>query len=194
MKALRIGIIDVDTYGRHKKWGATVYPNLALCKIAGYHKNKGDSVEWYDPMFSGHMDKVYVSKIFNFSPDVDCAIDADEVIRGGTGYDIRSRLPDEIDRATPDYSIYPLLRQDTTFGFLTRGCPNKCHWCVVPEKEGGIHPYMDIMDIVSPERPKAVLMDNNILAAGDYAVEQFDKIIGGGHHGGFQPGTRRKAC
>ena len=136
----------------------------------------GDDVVWYEPMFTGHCDKVYISKIFNFSPDIDFCIDADEIIRGGTGYDATVRLPDEIDRMQPDYNIYPLLPKDVAYGFLTRGCPNKCKWCVVPAKEGAIRPYMDIDDIATPTRHKIVLMDNNILAAGDYAKAQLQKI------------------
>ena len=100
---------------------------------------------------------------------------------GGTGYDVASKLPEEIDRIQPDYSIYPLVPHDTAYGFLTRGCPNKCKWCVVPRKEGAVKPYMDIDEIATSERKKIVLMDNNILAAGDYAKEQLRKIIEKGY-------------
>ena len=58
---MKVGLIDVDGHAKKKKWGATIYPNLALCKIASYHRSKGDEVEWYNPMFSGHMDKVYMA-------------------------------------------------------------------------------------------------------------------------------------
>ena len=178
---MRIGLIDVDGRGKKKKHGAMVYPNLALCKISAWHKAQGHEVLWYEPMFSGHCDKVYVSKVFNFSSDIDFYIDADEVIRGGTGYDIGSLLPQEIDKMPPDYSIYPLVPKDVAYGFLTRGCPNKCKWCVVPTKEGNIRPYMDVDEIATPERNKLILMDNNILAAGDYAKEQLQKIIDRGY-------------
>lgn len=176
---MRIGLIDVDGHASKKKWGATIYPNLALCKIARYHKQRGDDVEWALPFT--HYDKIYKSKIFNFTKDDDACYYADEIIKGGTGYDIHSQLPKEIDMLQPDYSIYPLLPKDTAYGFLTRGCPNKCVWCVVPRKEGAIRPYMDIDDIAIEGRKKIVLMDNNILAAGDYAVEQLHKIIDRGY-------------
>lgn len=172
----KIGLIDVDG----KK-----FPNLALMKISAWHKAQGDSVAWYDPMFSGHMDKVYLSKVFSFTPDYDAPIDADEIAKGGTGYDITSRLPNEIDRLQPDYSIYPGIPSDTAYGFLTRGCPNKCPWCVVPRKEGRIRPYMDVEEIAVDGRNKLILMDNNILAAGDYAIEQFEKIIKNGYRVDF---------
>lgn len=174
-----IGLIDVDGHAKKKKWGATIYPNLALCKIARWHKQQGDNVEWALPFF--HYDVIYKSKIFNFTPDDLTVYDADEVIKGGTGYDIKSSLPDEIDRLQPDYSIYPSIPNDTAYGFLTRGCPNKCPWCVVPRKEGRIRPYMDCEEIAIEGRNKLVLMDNNILAAGEYAIAQMEKIIAKGY-------------
>ena len=74
---MKVGLIDVDGHN---------FPNLALMKISAYHKSKGDSVEWYSPMFSGHLDRVYMSKVFSFTPDYEYCIDADEVIQGGSGY------------------------------------------------------------------------------------------------------------
>ena len=172
---MKIGLLDIDSHGAVKKWGATIYPNLALCKIASYHNGRGDEVEWYDPLFGGHYDIVYASKIFNFSPDYGYPINADKIDRGGTGYDIQSHLPQEIDDVQPDFSIYPNVPADTAYGFLTRGCSNKCSWCVVPRKEGAIQPYWDI-ERVANGRSKVVLMDNNILAAGEYAHQQLRKI------------------
>lgn len=198
---MRIGLIDVDGHGSKKKWGATIYPNLALTKIARYHRQQGDEVEWAKPfqaavqceMFDKKQihrpnvyDRIYVSKVFNFTPDIDRSkYVADEWVRGGTGYDIASQLPDEIDRLQPDYSIYPNVPSDTAYGFLTRGCPNKCPWCVVPRKEGKIRPYMDCDEIAIDGRTNLVLMDNNILAADDYAVEQLEKIIERGYRVDF---------
>ena len=178
-----IGLVDIDGHAKKKKWGGTVYPNLALCKIARWHKQQGDTVEWAFPL--KHYDVVYMSKVFNFTPDDLTAYDADRIVRGGTGYDIESRLPDEIDRLQPDYSIYPHIPSDTAYGFLTRGCPNCCPWCVVPRKEGRIRPYMDCEEIAIEGRTKLVLMDNNILAAGDYAVSQLEKIIERGYRVDF---------
>ena len=76
----RIGLIDVD--------GKGTFPSIPLMKISAYHKSCGDLVDWYYP-FNGKYDKVYLSKVFSFSQDyIDC-IDADEIVRGGTGYSIR---------------------------------------------------------------------------------------------------------
>ena len=170
---MKIGLVNVDGHVGKKKWGSTAYPNLALGKIARYWKDKGAEVEWALPMT--HYDKVYMAKVFNFTPDAEYIYDADEIIKGGTGYDLHSTLPDYIDRLQPLYDIFDVPK-DTAYGFLTRGCPNKCSWCVVPKKEGAIKPYMDIDEIAIEGRRKIVLMDNNILAAGDYAITQLEKI------------------
>ena len=182
----RIGLIDIDVHAKKKKWGATIYPNIALGKIARWHRQAGDTVEWYNPLNSEGYHTVYMSKIFNFSPDYDYVINnADHIVKGGTGYSFTTQLPEYIDMLQPDYSIYPNVPKDYAYGFLTRGCPNKCKWCVVPKKEGKIRPYMDVDQIAIEGRTKLVLMDNNILAAGDYAKEQLQKIIDRGYRVDF---------
>lgn len=175
---MKIGLLDIDSHAKVKKWGAAVYPNLALCKIAAYHKQRGDDVEWASQL--EHYDILYRSKVFTFTPDDSNIYSADKVVCGGTGYDIRSHLPQEMDDCQPDLSIYPTIPKDISYGFLSRGCPNRCKWCVVPEKEGMVKPYWDI-DRVANGNKKIVLMDNNILALPDYFAEQANKIIERGY-------------
>lgn len=162
---MRIAIHSVDGHN---------YPNLALMRISAWHKARGDTVEWFMPLV--RYDRVYASKVFTFTPD-DPYLPSD-TIRGGTGYDVASRLPPEIEATPPDYTIYPQF--DAAYGFLTRGCVNKCPWCVVPRKEGAIRPVADIEDICRTNtgwRYKAILMDNNFLAAPlDFCREQVDKM------------------
>mgnify|MGYP000000709524 FL=1 len=159
---MNIGILAVDSN----------FPNLALMKISAYHKAKGDQVEWYNPLCE--YDKVYTAKVFTFTPDYNYYINANQIEKGGTGYDIEKVLPIEVDRLQPDYSIYN-IDSNLSYGFLKRGCPNRCKWCVVPKKEGKISPYMDIEEITAG-RKKAILMDNNILAS-NYGLQQIEKII-----------------
>ena len=162
---MNIGLIAVDSS----------FPNLALMKIARFHRSRGDTVEWYTPF--DHYDKVYMSKVFSYTEDYGQYItNAKEIIKGGTGYDLTTTLPDEIDRLQPDYSIYPSIDKKTAYGFLTRGCPNRCKWCVVPKKEGNVKPYMDVDDIAIDGRTNLILMDNNILAS-DYGLQQIQKIV-----------------
>jgi hypothetical protein len=164
---MKIGLIDADGHN---------FPNLALMKIAAFHKQQDDTAEWAN-CFERY-DKVYISKVFTFTPDIHTCIQADEIERGGTGYDISKKLPAVIDRQQPDYSIYPVgnwYDGKTAYGFLTRGCIRKCAWCIVPKKEGWIKNYRDIEEILQG-RKKVILMDNNILAS-DYGLSQIEKII-----------------
>lgn len=170
---MNIGLVDVDGHN---------FPNLALGKIASYHRSLGDIVEWANPLF-GNYDRVYMSKVFTFTPDCFDVYDC-EVLKGGTGYDYTTKLPDYIDRLQPDYSIYPNIDRKTAYGFLTRGCPNKCKWCIVPLKEGNVKPYMDVDEIAIDGRTNLILMDNNILAS-DYGLGQIEKIIKRGYRVDF---------
>lgn len=145
----KIGLLDVD--GHH-------FPNLALMKISAYHKKKGDSVEWIN-----HLDKydiVYQSKVFSFSPDSNISVQAPVIYKGGTGYHIGSILPDDIERAQPDYSIYPMYK--FSIQFFSRGCIRQCPFCVVKEKEGMIRP-VEPMEL-NPAGGIMEILDNNFFA------------------------------
>lgn len=169
---MRIGLIDVDGHN---------FPSLPLMKISAYHKKKGDHVEWYQPLFSGHMDVVYMSKVFSFTPDYEWPINADVVLGGGTGYAISlvdgkevydkgkdKPLPDEIEHIYPDYSIYPELTKDTAYGFLTRGCPRGCSFCHVAAKEGQCSRKVADLTEFWNGQGHIQLLDPNLLACPDW--------------------------
>lgn len=177
---MRIGLVDID--GHH-------FPNLALMKLSTWHKSQGDSVEFADPMF-GRYDRVYMSKVFTFTPDCPDIYHC-EVIRGGTGFrDYTTVLPGEIEHICPDYSLYGV---NEAYGFLTRGCPNRCPWCIVPHKEGAIRPASPLREFIGDKR-RAVLLDNNVLAS-DFGLEQIEEIIRMGIAVDFNQGLdARRAC
>ena len=159
---MRIGLVDVD--GRN-------FPNLVLMKLSAWHKFRGDTVEFADPV-AGRYDKVYLSKVFTHTPDCRDEYRC-EVIRGGTGYrDYTTTLPEAVEHTCPDYSLYGV---GEAYGFLTRGCPNRCPWCVVPHKEGAIRPHADIEEFLAG-RKRAVLLDNNVLASA-WGLAQIEKIV-----------------
>ena len=164
---MKIGLIDVD--GHH-------YPNLALMKLSAWHKARGDTVEWWWGW--GQYDRVYMSKVFDeaYTPDIPEPVNAAEIIKGGTGYGMDNKLPDEIEHIYPDYSLYPELTKDTAYGFLTRGCPRGCHFCIVAGKEG--RKSIKVADLSEwwNGQKNIVLMDANILACPQH-MELLQQLI-----------------
>lgn len=171
---MKIGLIDVDGHN---------YPNLPLMKLSAWHKAQGDQVEWYDPWkgFVEEYDKVYMSKVFSFTPDYEHPVYAKEIEKGGSGYCIElengkevyhkerdKNLPEEIEHIYPDYSLYPNETKDTAYGFLTRGCPRGCDFCHVKAKEGRCSiKVADLSEFWNGQK-NIVLCDPNILACKDH--------------------------
>jgi len=162
---MKIGLIDVD--------GKKNFPNIALMKLSTFHKRKGDSVSWAIPLLS--YDRVYMSKVFSTSSEYNSIIKADEIIKGGTGYDLQTRLSDEIEHLCPDYKLYPQFF-DMAYGFLSRGCPRNCAFCTVSKKEGLIsHKVADLSEFYRGQK-YIKLLDPNITACKD-RLELFDQLI-----------------
>jgi hypothetical protein len=153
-------LIDVD--GR--------LPNLALMKLSAYYRQKGYPVrlEKRDCFLEGP-DRVYASTVF-YSP---LSVERNRRLRrhyderltlGGTGEDISSRLPHEVETLRPDYTLYPELG-NRAIGFITRGCPFDCPFCVVPPKEGRPRQVSDLDTLLEGGRlKKLILLDDNILS------------------------------
>lgn len=166
---MNIGIIDVDGHN---------FPNFALMKISAWHKMHGDYVEIALPLCSRY-DRVYQSKIFTFTPDSTDFDGKCEVVRGGTGYDVKSRLPQEFEQSTlMDYSLYP--QYDFSIQFFSRGCIRHCPFCLVHDKEGGIHPVEPVE--LNPHGKHIEVLDNNFFAnpewkyAVDYLLKARQKV------------------
>ena len=156
---MKIGLIDADGHN---------FPNLALMKLSAWHKARGDAVEWWWGF--GEYDRVYMSKVFDetYSPDVPEPLNAGEIVKGGTGYGLDNRLPDEVEHIYPDYSIYPKLTRETAYGFLTRGCPRSCPVCIVAGKEGrAARKVADLSEWWRGQR-YIKLLDPNLLACPDH--------------------------
>ena len=164
---MNIGLIDVDGHN---------FPNLALMKISAWHKAKGDTVEWCLPL--SHYDIVYQSKVFDetYSKDITFIPQADRIIKGGTGYGLNNKLPDEIEHIYPDYSLYPELTKDMAYGFITRGCPRGCSFCIVANKEGrSSYKVADLSEFWQGQK-FIKLLDPNILACREH-IELLEQLV-----------------
>lgn len=162
---MQIGLIDVDGHN---------FPNLPLMKISAYHKNKCDQVEWWNGL--KYYDIVYKARVFDdtYTKEIEWAINAKKVIGGGTGYDLKNVLPDEIEHIYPDYSLYGI--KDTAYGFLTRGCPRHCAFCIVGDKEGlKSRKVADLSEFWRGQK-NIVLLDPNITASKE-CMDLFDDLI-----------------
>ena len=152
---MKVGLIDVDGHN---------FPNLALMKISAYHKAKGHEVEFTNPLLP--YDIVYQARVFDFTPDFITCIQADEIIKGGTGYDLKSKLPAEVENQYPDYGLYGI--RNTAYGYLTRGCPRGCPFCIVGEKEGRKSVKVADLGQFWKGQREIKLLDPNLLACKDH--------------------------
>ena len=152
---MRIGLVDVDGHN---------FPNLALMKLSTYHKQLGDTVEWANSLEP--FDKIYMAKVFTFTKDDNFAYQCDNVVRGGTGYDLTSKLPDDVEGCYPDYSLYNI--KNTAYGYLTRGCPRGCSFCVVAKKEGQKSYKVANLENFWSGQKEIKLLDPNLLACAEW--------------------------
>lgn len=165
MIGLKIGLLDVDGHN---------FPNIALMKISAWHKQQGDHTEMLFPMY--HYDKVYMSKIFDFTEDYQTCINADEIIKGGRAYDKKIVLPSEVETMYPDYGLYGVKE---AYGQLTRGCPRGCGFCDVKNIEGlKSYKVADLSQFWRGQK-EIKLLDPNLLACKDH-IELLTQLIDSG--------------
>lgn len=197
---MNIGIIDADLLD-----GGTRHPNLVLMKISGYMKLQGHRVELLENYNTiDHYDKVYISKVFNFT---NVPVDLSEysnVIKGGTGFyeDGGESLPCEIEHHMPDYNLYNNFIEkeikrgikpnrfkdymDYSIGFTTRGCFRKCKFCV-NKKYNKVQFHSHIKEFFDPSRKYIYLWDDNILGYSKWE-EVFDELESTGRYFQFRQG------
>ena len=149
-------------------------------------------MEWYNPLtaWAAPPDKVYMSKVFTFTPDYPHPVCAAEIIRGGTGYyypDGGADLPEEIEHIYPDYGLYPKLTANTAYGFLSRGCPRGCGFCIVGDKEGRRSRKVADLSEFWQGQKEIVLLDPNITACVEWQ-EMFGQLIDSGAWVDFSQG------
>ena len=161
---MRVALIDVDGHN---------FPSLPLMKLSAWHKQDDDTVEWYDPLtaWKDQPDLVYMSKVFTFTPDYPHPVSGRTIVKGGTGYhypDGGLPLPLGVEHIYPDYSLYPDLCRDTAYGFLTRGCPRGCDFCIVEKKEGKCSTKVADLSEFWNGQKNIVLLDPNMFACREW--------------------------
>ena len=149
--------------------------NTAMMQVSTYHKLNNDDVYIYSPLFHDEYDKIYAFSIFDYT---DKGYVRDDMITGGTGFDIKSKLPVEITKCEYDWSLYPDC--DYSILWFSRGCIRNCPFCVVREKEGYIHSVEPLN--LNPNGEYVKVMDNNFFAnpnwndSVDYLLDLGQKI------------------
>lgn len=135
--------------------------NTAMMQVSKYYKDNGDQVELYNHFSHDSYDKIYAFSLFNFTDKGYCTKD---MIKGGTGFNINSKLPKEIEDSDLDYSIFPDCQ--TSYIWFSRGCIRQCPFCVVNKKEGYIHTVPP--KNLNPNGKYITVMDNNFFANPDW--------------------------
>lgn len=163
-------------------------PNLALMKLSTWHKQQGNKVYLNQ---CDNPDKVYISTLFTWDkPKVEKLLKMyPNAEVGGTGWDIKKTLPEEIENCKPDYDLYTAvdiynrikggigkkenkLKKameiiNAGIGFTSRGCIRQCGFCFVPPKEGMLHKVGEINELINPKSKVIILLDNNLTADPD---------------------------
>ena len=129
---MKVDLYDVDSK----------IPNFALMKISQFHKQRGNDVEFYNPLWLDTYDMIYASKVFSYSDGSNLIPDRMRI--GGTGSSTEKILPMYMEVQQPDYTLYDYPH---SLGFTMRGCRFNCSFCVVPEKEGKPKPCNTIKEI-----------------------------------------------
>lgn len=166
---MRVSLVDVDSR----------IPNLALMRASTWHKQRGDEVKLgYDPLFDDP-DICYASKMFDFTAEPQYMPDC-ETLKGGPGYSLTAMMPfEDYDRIMPDYSLYGC---DYAIGRFTRGCPNRCPWCVVPKMDGNeVRHVADLKDFWQGQKVVR-LLDDNIMADADEFIRDCGQLSRAGVH------------
>lgn len=148
---MKIGLIDIEP---------KIF-NTAYMQIAFYHKERGDTVEWWSPLTDRRFDHIYCSSLFDYTDKSEVPKRA---ICGGTGFDVLSKLSIAIEDCELDYSIYPKCK--TSFLWFSRGCNRDCPFCVVYEKEGEIRPVKP--KNLNPKGQYIVVSDNNFFQSSEW--------------------------
>lgn len=124
--------------------------NLALMRLAAWHKAVGDEVVLGGPADVQDCDFTYGSYLFGHRDFVDNA--------GGPGVEPSIRLAPEVEAMKPDYDLYPQLPY--CLGHTWEWCPRRCGFCVVP-KQHNPKTHRSIWEFHDSKFTSICLLNNN---------------------------------
>lgn len=187
----RVLLIDVDSHN---------FPNLVLMKLSAYHKAEGNTVNFIkltsedkkliltgQPMwFDSEYDRIYAACVFTENEKIalnlrnmGARVGGTGVMNFGGGYGFQQFLSPEQENIYPDYELYGDEFKDTAYGFLTRGCPRECPFCIVSRKEGNrAYKVADLWEFYEDQNV-IKLLDPNILACKDH-MELLQQLVDSG--------------
>jgi len=187
---MNIALIDNDLIYRKNH----NFPNLAIMKLSGFHKSKGDNVELVSfdrinpsTLFVENYDRIYISKAFTDTYTPTFVDLLGNVVKGGTGFyfDKATPLDYNTEHSKPDYDIYKsaygiiknkMFYDDYSIGYTTRGCFRHCPFCV-NKNSNKVSLHSPIDEFYDTGRKKLVMLDDNILGLPDVELFKiFDKL------------------
>lgn len=138
------------------------YHNLALMKMATFYKMLDNRVYLNGV---GQFDHTIGSWLFTWSEKSPCDIE------GGPGINVKTKLPDHIQRLRPDYDLFPI---DFSLGYTWSYCPRKCPFCIVPQQNNPKE-HHSIWDFHDLRFKKICLLNNNTFSDPQWK-ETFEEI------------------
>jgi len=182
-----LGLMRISTW--HKKAGDIVH----FVK----ENPPPDYFGYIPPKLEKHYDEIYVTSLFTYryTQVIDCirkyqllypnaeikvggilATLLPNLIKRETGITPHIGLLSEAEKCPPDYSLFPELEFSITF--TTRGCLNKCKYCVVPKIEPRFIIRENWERDIAPEHKRIIFWDNNWLCSPNFCedVKKLEEI------------------
>ncbi len=176
----------------------TAYPPLGLLKIAAFHQNMRDKVNFVQGKVDIGLnpDIIYITSLFTYAWEpvhdlIEFYINrykkARVMVGGiyatlcfehiqekfGDRVKIHKGLLDKVENIMPDYSMVP--DWDASIIFSSRGCVRRCKFCSVPILEPEFHAHRSIKKFVYPGHKRIIFWDNNFLAS-PYREDILDEL------------------
>ncbi len=194
-EAKKVLLVEPDYYSR--------YPPLGLLKISSYYKSINAEIRYVRGLAKVEdftPDTIEITTLFTYSrKQVHSAISYynrlfpnSKIFVGGIYASlmptylqdlypyiyVQRGLNEHADSMIPDYNILDQVEKwkdwDGSIIFTSRGCVNKCGFCMVPHLEGSLKNITNVpSSLINPDYSKIIVWDNNFLAQPNW----YEKLI-----------------